>query len=299
MRICALGSEGKINTIDNIRDGFKLNGHIIDYENPEVIFCNDPQVYKEGLALKEKTNAILIFNVLDIPIHLSEIDQILKEWIPLLHKADILTSISTYTSECVEALTNKKCYTIYNPIRDLIKKDIPRDNLFIAVGRVNDPNKRFNLMVPVVNFFSEIFRLPPKRLINIVGTDNPYYGNYLGVLSDEELSNIYNSTEVIFITSKIEGLCLPLIESMYCGCIPVVCRDMTTSKELAPAELICDNTSESIALKCVDILKNKEYYRDIINNFIDLNIHKFNKSNIANNIIKLANNYESKEQTNM
>ena len=59
-----------------IEEGFRKLGHTISSENPDLIFSNDPRGYDKSLILK-KTNpsAILIFNVLDIPWHMPNIEK--------------------------------------------------------------------------------------------------------------------------------------------------------------------------------------------------------------------------------
>lgn len=299
MKIAAFGSEGYLNTINLIRDGFLLNGHELTLDNPDFIFCNDPQKFDEAINLKNRVRCPLILNILDIPIHIPEIKKVINEWLPKLDYADIVTSISKYTQSQVLEIFHKKSHIIYNPIRNLeIKPVCNRSNLFISVGRLNDFNKRFNLSVPVFNEFCKIFNKNHYEILNVVGSENPNYGNYIGVVNDDILSSLYSSTEIIIISSKIEGLCLPLIESMACGCIPIVCKDMTTALEFAPQELLCEPNPNSIYLKCIEVLKNKEYYRDIVNVHYSKIGHKFNKITVAENIVNIFKN-EFKTQTNL
>ena len=59
-----------------IEEGFKKLGHTITSDNPDLIFSNDPRGYDKSLILKKKNpKAILIFNVLDIPWHMPNIEK--------------------------------------------------------------------------------------------------------------------------------------------------------------------------------------------------------------------------------
>ncbi len=62
-------------------------------------------------------------------------------------------------------------------------------------------------------------------------------GKYYGVQSAQSLNEAYNSVNFVLCTSAVEGLCLPVLEAMAVGVVPVVCRDMTTRTELLPPDL--------------------------------------------------------------
>lgn len=283
-KISIIGSDHIINTLPRIKEGFIALDYIIDNDNPDFIFCNDPPFYKEAVALKQIVNKPLILNVLDVPTHVPEIKILLSEWSQYLSACDRITSISQYTQSQVKTLTGFDSTVIYNPIKDVKFSNSPRDKFSLAVGRVNDVNKRFYLCSQTIDFLANSLRASPESLLNIVGTENPLYGNYVGMVSDDKLNDLYNTTEFIFITSKIEGICLPLIESMICGCIPIVCNDMTTSTEFAPKELLVNPNCHDILMKMMEILKDVESYRKLVINHSANFIPIFDKINIAKNI---------------
>ena len=79
----------------------------------------------------------------------------------------------------------------------LTKKDvffnesIKKDNAFLYVGRANDPIKRIGLLkealLKTINGVNEII---------ICGSENPGFGNYLNVVTDEKLNELYNSSNL-------------------------------------------------------------------------------------------------------
>jgi glycosyltransferase involved in cell wall biosynthesis len=69
------------------------------------------------------------------------------------------------------------------------------------------------------------------------------WGDYCGVLNDENLNRVYNSVDFVLTLGAIEGLSLPTVEAMACGVIPVVHNRMTTRRELLPPEIFPEYNS--------------------------------------------------------
>ena len=230
-----------------IEEGFKKLGHTISSENPDLIFSNDPRGYDKSLILK-KTNpsAILIFNVLDIPWHMPNIEKqthlLVKHY---LSKADFVTVISFKVQKDLTQFMSIKTKVIYNPRKDVYHdNNIKKDNSFLFVGRANDPVKRINLvrdsLLKIENGLKNL---------KICGEQNPGFGNYLGYVSDKKLNELYNSSKYVLLPSKAEGIGLPMIEAMICGSIPILCSDNKTAKEFSIDDFICKPDATSIANK--------------------------------------------------
>ena len=114
--------------------------------------------------------------------------------------------------------------------------------------------------------------------IKICGSENPGFGNYLGVISDIELNKIYNSSKFVLLPSKAEGIGLSTIEAMICGSIPVACSDNETAKEFLPTDFICEPDSQAIVNKITEINKQYESKRELAFKFGRQYKDKFNKS---------------------
>ena len=95
------------------------------------------------------------------------------------------------------------------------------------MGRANDPIKRFNLIKDSVSKIKN-----GLEKIKVCGAENPNFGNYLGYVSDDELNNLYNSSQFLLLPSKAEGIGLPTIEAMICGTLPITCNDNETAKDI-------------------------------------------------------------------
>ena len=268
-----------------IKEGFTKLGHEISDKNPELIYANDPRGYKESIQIKKKyKEAPLIFNLLDIPWHMPNIQQQTKLLVnQFLNQVDFVSVISLKVKKDLSQFFNKKIHIIYNPIKDVYYDEkILKNNMFLFVGRANDPIKRFDLVRDTLIKIKDGI-----KKIKVCGAENPNFGNYLGYVSDEELNNLYNSTQFVLLPSKAEGIGLPMIESMICGALPITCSDNETAKEFLPRDFICAPDPKSI-LEHIKKLEN-EYAnkRNLAFEFGKRYKEKFNKSSIAKNILNI------------
>ena len=156
--------------------------------------------------------------------------------------------------------------------------------MFLYVGRANDPIKRIKLAYDSIIKISE-----DLKNIKICGSENPGFGNYLGVVSDKDLNRLYNSSKFVLLPSKAEGIGLPMIEGMICGAIPIACSDNLTAKEFSPPDFICEPNSQAIANKIEELDKKYEIKRSLALEFGKKYKTQFNKKNIAINIMNLFN----------
>jgi len=268
-----------------IKEGFKKLGHEISNEDPNLIYANDPRGYKEAALVKKKyKKAPLIFNLLDIPWHMPNIEQQTKLLVSqFLTQADFVSTISLKVKKDLSKFFKENIYVVYNPIKDVhYDEKILKNNTFLFVGRANDPIKRFNLIRDSVSKIENGI-----KKIKVCGAENPNFGNYLGYVSDDELNNLYNSTQFLLLPSKAEGIGLPTIEAMICGTLPIACNDNETAKEFLPLDFICDPNPESI-LECIKKLKREyEIKRKLAFKFGEEYKKKFNKTTIAKNILNI------------
>ena len=268
-----------------IEEGFEKIGHAISKDNPELIYANDPRGFEDSLILKKKfPNAYLIFNILDIPWHMPNINEQTKLLTRnFLLKADAISTISFKVKKDLEKFLDKNITVIYNPTKDLYyDSKIEKDNSFLFVGRANDPIKRINLV------YDSLLKIKNGiKKLKVCGSENPGFGNYLGFVSDQELNTLYNSSKFVLLPSKSEGIGLPMIEAMICGSLPVTCADNETAKEFLPRDFICEPNAQSI----VDLISklNKDYNikRELAFKLGKKYMEQFNKVSIAKNILHI------------
>ena len=282
-----LGADGFTCQMPRIRESILNLGHIISEDFPDLIYANDPTGYEKALSLKKKfPKSFLILNFLDIPWHLPNVKkqtELLVEH--FLNKADIVTVISFKVKKDLKKFFSKKIEVIYNPIKDVFyDKTIKKNNTFLYVGRANDPVKRIGLIKDSLSKINNSI-----KEIKICGSENPGFGNYLGVISDKELNKLYNSSKFVLLPSSAEGLGLPMIEGMICGAVPITCSDNLTAKEFSPLEFICEPNSLSFINKINELDKDYDNKRKIALSNGEKYKIQFNKINIAKKILKIFN----------
>ena len=287
IKVTILGADGYTCQIPRIKEGMKLLGHTLSEDSPDLIYSNDPKGYEKALILKEKyPNAYLIFNFLDIPWHIENIQKQTELLVKnFFLKADAVSVISSKVQKDLAKFYDKKIHVIYNPVKDVyFDEKIKKDNMFLYVGRANDPIKRIKLV------HDSIIKIPEGlKNIKICGSENPGFGNYVGVISDKDLNKLYNSSKFVLLPSKAEGIGLPMIEGMICGTIPVTCSDNLTAKEFSPSEFICEPNAQAIVNKIEELNKKYSSKRKLALEYGKKYKNQFNKKNIAINIIDIFN----------
>jgi len=153
------------------------------------------------------------------------------------------------------------------------------------VGRVNDPFKRGFLAIQslVMAGFHE-------NEVVTVGSENPNWGTYLGIVNDTLLNDLYNSVDFVMMCSSFEGLGLPGLESMAAGAIPVVCHDLTTVAEFYPPHMRNYPSPQCLSLFLRKRLDNPEILQaehDYLMNSVFT--YQFKKEQIAKNILDVYN----------
>jgi len=287
IKVSILGADGYVCQIPRIKEGMEALGHVLSEESPDLIYSNDPRGYNKALLLKKKyPKAYLILNFLDMPWHISNIQKqtelLVKNY---FLKADVITTISFKVKKDISKLYNKKIHVIYNPIKDVyFDENIKKNNIFFYVGRASDPVKRFNLVRESLLKIKD-----GVKNTKICGSQNPNFGDYLGIIKDHELNKLYNSSKYVLLPSSAEGIGLPMIEGMICGAIPITCSDNLTAREFSPPDFICEPYPQSIVNKIEELNKEYEAKRKIALEFGKKYKIQFDKKNIAKNIINIFN----------
>jgi len=287
IKVSILGADGYVCQIPRIKEGMEALGHVLSEESPDLIYSNDPRGYNKALLLKKKyPKAYLILNFLDMPWHISNIQKqtelLVKNY---FLKADVITTISFKVKKDISKLYNKKIHVIYNPIKDVyFDENIKKNNIFFYVGRASDPVKRFNLVRESLLKIKD-----GVKNTKICGSQNPNFGDYLGIIKDQELNKLYNASKYVLLPSSAEGIGLPMIEGMICGAIPITCSDNLTAREFSPPDFICEPYPQSIINKIEELNKEYEAKRKIALEFGKKYKIQFDKKNIAKNIINIFN----------
>ena len=287
IKISIFGADGYTCQMPRIKEAMQNLGNILSEDSPELIYSNDPTGYEKAMLLKKKfPNSFLIFNFLDVPWHMPNVDKQTKLLVEhFLAKSDAVTAISYKVKKDLAKFLDKKIEVIYNPIKDVFyDESIKKNNTFLYVGRANDPVKRTNLL-------KQAFSKTVNGIIDIkiCGSEDPGFGTYLNVVSDQELNKLYNSSKYLLLPSKAEGLGLTMIEAMICGSLPIACSDNETAKEFLPKDFICEPDSQSMFDKIEELNKEYDTKRKLALEYGKKYKIQFDKMSIAKKILGVFN----------
>ena len=287
IKISIFGADGYTCQMPRIKEAMQNLGHILSEDSPELIYSNDPTGYEKAMFLKKKfPNSFLIFNFLDVPWHMPNVNKQTKLLVEhFLAKSDAVTAISYKVKQDLAKFLDKKIEVIYNPIKDVFyDESIKKNNTFLYVGRANDPIKRISLLKTALSKTTNGI-----MDIKICGSEDPGFGTYLNVVSDQELNRLYNSSKYLLLPSKAEGIGLTMIEAMICGSLPIACSDNKTAEEFLPKDFICEPNAQSISVKIEEL--NKEYHvkRKLALEYGKKYKIQFDKINIAKKILSVFN----------
>jgi hypothetical protein len=139
---------------------------------------------------------------------------------------------------------------------DRVYKDI---NLYLLISQKLEekhPGKyRFVLVTqPSQNLKKKLERLPMINLVQEV----------------DDITEIYDGTDIVVVPSKYEGFGLPFVESIYYG-IPPVSRDLPPFREIAGMnELFQTSEDPTPWMESIEKLSEPEYYRKMSSMFLGI-----------------------------
>ena len=289
MNVLTFGSRFYGGQIDRIDEGFIHFNHYVNnfLGCPDLIYANDASNYNAAIGkwLDWDRKPILIFNVLDCPNFLPSWLDIHETWNSQLNLANGVTCISESVQRDIKNYFNIDATIIYNPVKNLCS--IYRENTqktipFLYVGRANSPNKRFDLI-------KQTFKLArwEENILFVVGSEDPHFGQFQGVIDDSKLNLIYNVSKFTLLPSSFEGLGLPAIEAMVCGSIPIICNDNPATSEFVPQEFISEPTPEAYLEKITELHKDYEKYQKLALAHGDLHREFLSGKSVAQRILNI------------
>jgi glycosyltransferase involved in cell wall biosynthesis len=187
---------------------------------------------------------------------------------------NIIIPINTDTRKFKKKRVNfSKYYKKYGLTKD--------DIILITVGRFSH-NKRIPLQISALR---KVLSKNSSVKLLIIGNslNEPYIQEYnycrklaerlkisnsvkfLGLVSEDELVDLYNLADVYVCSSVHEGFCMPVMEAMSCG-TPVISADIAATPEtIGSAGLIFKHDdSNDLAKKILFLIKNKTLYNKLV-----------------------------------
>ncbi len=290
MKIQCFGARFYGGQVQRIEHGFENFGEkVLPSSNteivPDLIYCNDAENYDNSIKLHNHFNKTpkLILNCLDLPYWLNNFDDILKEYKQKFALADRITCISKAVQNQIQQYLGISSDVVYIPIKDVyLDENIkpPKPIFLLYVGRANDIRKNFKLIVDTLRDCGI-----SSSNLTVVGSENPRYGQYLGVVSDAQLNEIYNKSSFLLLPSFFEGAGLSALEASVCGCVPILCSNNPISKEFYPNEFIAEPTIRGYGDKIFELLNNYNKSRELALEYGKKYSQQFSGLQIAKNII--------------
>lgn len=190
--------------------------------------------------------------------------------------ADIILPVSEFCkSEIIEiyGLKNKLIkingginHNDFKYIKNKINKKSKKSSkpIFIHVGR-EDVRKNFSFVLELVKRFNakliKVGSISKKDLKFI--NENSLDVEIKNKITDDELAKLYSSSDMLLFPSTYEGLGLPPIEAMACGC-PILAGNNTGLKEVCISESLLPLDLKIWEKKINKILKDEIYRKNMI-----------------------------------
>lgn len=211
-------------------------------------------------------------------------------------ECEIATTISNVAKSDIKRKfeTNREINVIGFPIREGIKyKNYSALGVpFLYVGRTTDPNKRVGLIKPTLEKLGFNF-----DLMVFVGPDKAPFGFDTGILSDDDLCEMYNCTDFIFLLSEREGLGMTGIEGGICGAKVLGCSDNPIFKELGLSEFTATPHPVALAQLVNKIQKNYSYYNDILSDLRPKFLSEYTVEAVVKKMLNLYKDYTHEYKT--
>jgi glycosyltransferase involved in cell wall biosynthesis len=203
-----------------------------------------------------------------------------------VRKAKWITTVSNKSKEEIIKFTNcdpNKIFVIANPLAENcsmnLNASIPDEPRLLFVG--TKPNKNLENVIPALFGFNIHLRiigeLTHKQVLLLKKFEIKYSHSFH--LTNDELSDEYQSADIVLFPSLYEGFGLPVIEG-FCAGKPVITSNLSPMKDIAEdaAFLVDPHSISSI----------REGVKEVIHNF-ELRKSKVEKGRL------IANSYQSKK----
>lgn len=228
---------------------------------------------------------------------------------------DYWLAVSKFNALCLKRIGIKKkidVMPIYIDFNKMEKCRVPETKIktFLFVGRLAG-NKRHEDILKVFEYYYthisadcelyfagnyEEYEENYKRLSEIIKNYcSKRVIHFTGKICDEQLSELYNRTDIFLCMSEHEGFCIPLIESMYYG-IPTVAYDACVVAETmgSAGVLLKDKDPRRTAQLCYMILYDQELRKRIIE-CQNQRILEFSEENMSAKLFELVNQWRNRK----
>ena len=168
-----------------------------------------------------------------------------------------------------------------------VNKDTPREKVILCFPRIGE-FKGFELLKNTLNLIKNDEFLSRYKVVCISQEKNlkkdlyGLYDEFRSVNNDLDLASVYNKASILLHTSKYEGVCLPILEAISCGC-RVVCTN-----SFGPAHYLSSQNSGVTAVREPEVLLNLlklELKKEIKKSEIAVSVLEFSIQNFVKNTV--------------
>jgi glycosyltransferase involved in cell wall biosynthesis len=200
------------------------------------------------------------------------------------HRADAILAVSEYAGRTYAdayQIPEDRLFVSYEGVKEFdsadIKSSVPQDNGYLLFVSTLFPHKNLHFLVRVFSLVSK--SIPESKLV-VVGKDiNNTVSRlkdqarrlgiqdrieFMGRISDSELSNLYQNAVMFVFPSLVEGFGLPVLEAM-AHSVPVVASNRTSLPEVVgDAGIILDPDNEaSWVNSIIQLYRDKELHHQL------------------------------------
>lgn len=283
MKIKLFGYLGQLSPIPLFRTAFTELGHeVIDNGEPDLIYdttggADGFMEYKAQYPRAKTISTLLNADINNPNWEAEKFGRIMKS-------VDVAVTVSESTKKDIKDRIGVDCKVIYFPMREVKPLNLEYRGIdFIYIGRLYNPEKRFNIIKPALlslNYpYQNLVVVGPERV------DGPYC---TGFIADEDLNVILNSARFTLCPCWHEGS-MSMLEAVVCGSFPICCTDNEWTYEFGLQDFAAEPSPTGIAKKIFDINQDIKGYKDKLNALIPNIKEKCDKINVAKRVIDLYN----------
>jgi len=282
MRIKTFGNRNPLSGLPQLEKAWTEMGHEIVTENPNLLYDANgffSEILEDGIKYPK---AVKIGCLLDAnPLN--------KDWGPpemvrnQLTQLDVAVTISKTAQKQILYRTGVKCDVVGYPIKNLTKLNYPvRGVRMLVVGRIFSENKRLHL----IKSTAEAYCGDCEQVL-FVGPEKPPFGIYAGLVNEDMLNIIYNSSVYLLGLSSVEGLFLGPLESCVTGTIPILASDNSCVAELGLSDFCANPHPVTLANKMKEIDQSFDKYLKKVETLGEKFKKQFSAQTVAQNILDL------------
>jgi glycosyltransferase involved in cell wall biosynthesis len=286
---------------NNILRGLQLLfGINLGLSKKDINFYSTPLLSNTMMKNNSKKNIMFIHDLHPL-LYLKDSLYWLCKWAyPKSRNADLLI--------CNSTSTKKEYIKEFNCTEKIVVNHLGIDNIyfkyekfkknrkltFISIGR-DEPRKNLKFMLQILkslNMDFELYRVGSFDKLNYKFIKDNNLTNKIKVfnnISEKKLIELYSKSHILLFPSTYEGFGIPPIESMACGCIPLVANKTSLPEVVMNKNMILD-LNVDLWVKTIKSIYSNKSFRERLMNFSFNRAKRFSLINHKKRFLKILKN---------